>query len=216
MTLSPSRQRCLSSHWVVSDIRFPASIDVADDDPAELLRQAEKGDEVAWNVIVERYSGLLWSVARGHRLGAADAADVVQTTWLRLVEHLSAIREPERLTSWLVTTARRESLRVVGMAHREDIGGVEQLTASLPDEKEAPIDEGLLLDERDAMLWRCFGQLPERCQVLLRTLMSSPAPTYAEVSLALDLPVGSIGPTRGRCLDRLRDLAEPAGLGGVQ
>jgi RNA polymerase sigma factor (sigma-70 family) len=185
------------------------------DDPAdvaELLRRAEKGDDLAWNTIVERYTSLLWSVARGHRLNAADAADVVQTTWLRLVEHLNAIREPDRLTSWLVTTARRESLRVAGLARREDLGGVDQLTGTLPDDREPPVDEGLLLSERDAMLWQCFGQLSERCQVILRTLMASPAPSYAQVSAALDVPVGSIGPTRGRCLDRLRELVEPAGL----
>jgi RNA polymerase sigma factor (sigma-70 family) len=185
------------------------------DDPAdiaELLRRADKGDDLAWNTIVERYTSLLWSVARGHRLNTADAADVVQTTWLRLVEHLHTIREPDRLTAWLVTTARRESLRVLGLARREDLGGVDQLTAQLSDDREPPVDEGLLLSERDAMLWQCFGQLSERCQVILRTLMATPAPSYAEVSAALDVPVGSIGPTRGRCLERLRELVKSAGL----
>jgi RNA polymerase sigma factor (sigma-70 family) len=182
------------------------------DDTADLLRRADKGDDLAWNTIVERYTSLLWSVARGHRLNAADAADVVQTTWLRLVEHLHTIREPDRLTSWLVTTARRECLRLVGLARREDLGGVDQLAATLPDDREPPVDEGLLLSERDAMLWQCFGQLSERCQLILRTLMATPAPSYAEVSAALEVPVGSIGPTRGRCLDRLRELVEVAGL----
>ena len=177
-----------------------------------LLTRANDGDQQAWNAIVDRYTNLLWSVARGHRLGTADAADVVQTTWLRLVEHLQEIREPDRLTAWLITTARRESLRLVGIARREDVGGADDLAANMPDERDGPVDAGLLLDERDALLWHCFGQLNERCQQILRALMASPPPSYAEVSSALELPVGSIGPTRGRCLDRLRELAAPAGL----
>jgi RNA polymerase sigma factor (sigma-70 family) len=177
-----------------------------------LLTRANDGDQQAWNAIVDRYTNLLWSVARGHRLGTADAADVVQTTWLRLVEHLREIREPDRLTAWLITTARRESLRLVGIARREDVGGADDLAANMPDERDGPVDAGLLLDERDALLWHCFGQLNERCQQILRALMASPPPSYAEVSSALELPVGSIGPTRGRCLDRLRELAAPAGL----
>jgi RNA polymerase sigma factor (sigma-70 family) len=182
------------------------------DDVVALLTRANDGDQQAWNAIVDRYTNLLWSVARGHRLGTADAADVVQTTWLRLVEHLQEIREPDRLTAWLITTARRESLRLVGIARREDVGGADDLAANMPDERDGPVDAGLLLDERDALLWHCFSQLNERCQQILRALMASPPPSYAEVSSALELPVGSIGPTRGRCLDRLRELAAPAGL----
>ena len=185
---------------------------IPDDDVATLLGRANDGEQKAWNAIVDRFTNLLWSVARGHRLGTADAADVVQTTWLRLVEHLHEIREPERLTAWLITTARRESLRVVGLSRREDVGGADDLAANMPDERDGPIDSGLLLDERDALLWHCFGQLNERCQQILRALMASPPPSYAEVSSALELPVGSIGPPRGRCLDRLRELAAPAGL----
>jgi RNA polymerase sigma factor (sigma-70 family) len=185
---------------------------IPDDDVATLLGRANDGEQQAWNAIVDRFTNLLWSVARGHRLSTADAADVVQTTWLRLVEHLHEIREPERLTAWLITTARRESLRVVGLSRREDVGGADDLAANMPDERDGPIDSGQLLDERDALLWHCFGQLNERCQQILRALMASPPPSYAEVSSALDLPVGSIGPTRGRCLDRLRELAAPAGL----
>ena len=191
---------------------MPRNAPSIQDDVATLLGRANEGDQQAWNAIVDRFTNLLWSVARGHRLGTADAADVVQTTWLRLVEHLDDIREPERLTAWLITTARRESLRVVGMARREDVGGADDLAANMPDERDGPIDTGLLLDERDALLWHCFGQLNERCQQVLRALMASPPPSYAEVSSALELPVGSIGPTRGRCLDRLRVLAAPAGL----
>src|SRR5215813_12339996 len=105
---------------------------VGEDDVAVLLGRANDGDQKAWNAIVDRFTNLLWSVARGHRLGTADAADVVQTTWLRLVEHLLEIREPERLTAWLITTARRESLRVVGLSRREDVGGADDLAANMP------------------------------------------------------------------------------------
>jgi RNA polymerase sigma factor (sigma-70 family) len=191
---------------------MPRNAPSIQDDVAVLLLRANEGDQQAWNAIVDRFTNLLWSVARGHRLGTADAADVVQTTWLRLVEHLDDIREPDRLTAWLITTARRESLRVIGLARREDVGGADDLAANMPDERDNPVDTGLLLDERDTLLWACFGQLNERCQQVLRALMASPPPSYAEVSSALELPVGSIGPTRGRCLDRLRELAAPAGL----
>src|ERR671939_1184885 len=101
------------------------------DDVVALLTRANDGDQEAWNAIVDRYTNLLWSVARGHRLGTADAADVVQTTWLRLVEHLQEIREPDRLTAWLITTARRENLRLVGLARREDVGGADDLAANM-------------------------------------------------------------------------------------
>ena len=187
-------------------------IRAVDVDVAALVKCADEGDHEAWNALVDRYTGLLWSVAAAHRLAPADAADVVQTTWLRLVEKLHQIREPNRLPAWLVTTARRECLRVLGRARREEIGAADDLAADLPDEREDPPETALLLDERDATLWRCFRQLPERCQTILRILMASPVPSYADVSDALGLPIGSIGPTRGRCLDRLRVLARSAGL----
>jgi RNA polymerase sigma factor (sigma-70 family) len=188
-------------------------INAVDFDVATLVKCAAEGDHEAWNALVDRYTGLLWSVASAHRLAAPDAADVVQTTWLRLVEKLDQIRQPDRLPAWLVTTARRECLRVLGLAKREEVGAADDLAANLPDEREGPPETAMLLDERNAILWHCFRQLSERCQTVLRILMASPAPSYADVSDALDIPVGSIGPTRGRCLDRLRELARAAGLG---
>src|SRR5689334_18508697 len=127
---------------------MPRNAPSIQDDVAALLGRANEGDQQAWNAIVDRFTNLLWSVSRGHRLGRADADVVVQTTWLRLVEHLHEIREPERLTAWLFTTARRESLRVVGLTRREDVGGADDLAANMPDERDGPIDTGLLLDER--------------------------------------------------------------------
>ncbi len=176
-----------------------------------LLRAAEVGDEGAWDSLVGRFGDLLWSVARAYRLSAADAGDVVQMTWLRLVENLGRIEDPERLAGWLATTARHECLRTLRRSGREQPSLDGETTIDLPDHAE-PLDTRLLNEERDAQLWQSFGGLQPRCQQLLRVLMADPAPSYAEVSAALDMPIGSIGPTRGRCLQQLRVLALGRGL----
>jgi RNA polymerase sigma factor (sigma-70 family) len=177
--------------------------------PRELLSRASAGDQSAWNAIVDRFSSLVWATARAHRLSREDASDVAQTTWLRLVEHLDRIREPERLGAWLATTARHESLRVIRRGAREQPSDEADLF-------EAPADETLdrlLIDpERDGLLWRAFARLSARCKSLLRLLMADEEPSYEEVSAALGMPVGAIGPTRGRCLEKLRNAAEIAGL----
>ena len=185
---------------------------MVDESVTELLARARAGDRAAWDVLVTRYTNLVWSVTRAHRLGTADAADVVQTTWLRLIENMDRIHDPERLPGWLTTTAARECLRTIRRAKRVTLGA-EDSVLDLEDVDAAPLDAALLVEERDASLWRCFTQLPERCQRLLRVLMAEDRPGYAEVAAALDIPIGSIGPTRGRCLDRLREIAREAGLG---
>lgn len=169
---------------------------------AELVAAAAAGDREAWGALVERYTSLLWSVARSFRLSEADAADVVQTTWLRLVEHLDRVDDPERLPGWLATTVRRECLRLVRRASHESYGPL----AEVADDGPAP-DSGVLKDERDAVLWQAFAQLDDACRQLLRVLIADPPPAYAAVSAALDIPVGSIGPTRARCLGKLRRMA---------
>lgn len=165
------------------------------------VRAAVVGDYGAWSRLVERFSGLVWSIARGHGLDPVDAADVTQTTWLRLAEHLHRLREPDRLGAWLATTARHESLRTLRCAAR-------QLPADfdfdLIENDQEDVEAGLLREERDASLWRAFRALGPPCQTLLRVLMADPPPTYAEVSAALGMPVGSIGPRRARCLEHLR------------
>jgi RNA polymerase sigma factor (sigma-70 family) len=178
----------------------------------DLVDRARNGDQSAWNELVERYSRLLWSVARAHRLPRAEAADVVQMTWLLLVENLDHIRDPERLPGWLATTARRECLRTLRLSNRERPSEPDDSYWDAPDEDAEPLDARLLVEERDAVLWGCFKRLPGRCQALLRVLMATAPPSYAEVSAAMDLPIGSIGPTRGRCLGRLRELVAEAGL----
>jgi RNA polymerase sigma factor (sigma-70 family) len=180
-----------------------------------LVRLADAGDQNAWDTLVGRFNGLLWAIARAHRLDSFAADDVVQTTWLRLLEHLGQIKDPERLPAWLATTARRECLRMLRRSGREVMGVADDVAVELVDRLTEPLDDRLLTDERDVALWQCFQQLPDRCQTLLRILMASPPPSYGDVSAALGTPVGSIGPTRGRCLDRLRELAAQAGLAAI-
>lgn len=177
----------------------------------ELLAAAANGDGDAWNSIVERFATLLWGVARAHRLDTSDAADVVQNTWLRLLDHLDRIENPEALAGWLATTARHESLSMLRRRGREHLVRDDDLADAVVDTEAAELDAALLDDERDVHLWECFSQLTERCQRLLRILMSCDRPNYAEVSRALDLPVGSIGPTRMRCLRAPRNLVEDSG-----
>lgn len=178
-------------------------------DLGELVGAALEGDEAAWASIVDRFSGLVWSTARSHRLSNADAADVVQLTWLRLVEHLDRIHDPDRLGAWLATTARRESLRVLRLAGRQQ--PTDDLdTFETPDAE--TVDLRLLTAERDSGLWRAFAALSERCQALLRMLVAATEPSYEEVSAALGMPIGAIGPTRMRCLAKLRGNIELLGI----
>jgi len=167
----------------------------------ELIRAAARGDQDAWSTIVDRFQGLVWSTARAYRLPQADAADVAQTTWLRLVENLDRIREPERLGAWLATTARNECLRHIRLRGRELPSEDVDLFESQSDE---PLELPLLTKERDSALWQAFAKLSERCQALLRLLVSSNEPSYEEIGAALGIPVGAIGPTRMRCLEKLR------------
>ena len=180
-------------------------------DTTALLGAAAQGDQSAWNSIVDRYQSLLWSVARSYRLSDSDAQDVIQTTWLRLVEHLGSLRDAEALAGWLGTTVRRECLQLFRRSGRISTTNGdewEQVVDPAP-----PIDHALLVDERDAALWRALTALSDRCQRLLRILMASPPPAYGAVAAALDMPVGSIGPSRQRCLERLRRVV--AGEGEV-
>ena len=173
---------------------------------AELVRAASAGDQRAWEGLIGRFGGLVWSVARAHGLSRADAADVSQTAWLRLVEHLHRLRDPERVGTWLASTARHEALRTLRRARRQlPVGDDAELDRSGPP-TESP-EARTLAAERSDILWRAFAALPPRCQTLLRVLMADPPPSYQQVAVAMDMPIGSIGPTRARCLDRLRQLA---------
>jgi len=177
---------------------------------AGLVELAAGGDVDAWKEIVEEYDGLLRSVARRYRLSDADTADVAQTAWLRLIQHLDRIKEPAQIGAWLVTTARRECLRKLRALARE----VPDEDPPEPRDSElSPLESSLFEAERDAALWSAFARLPARDQALLRVLVADPQPSYEEIGAAFEMPVGSIGPTRGRALERLRrELARSEAL----
>lgn len=188
-----------------------AVFDAATAAPAELLRVASRGDELAWQALVERYTGAIAAVVRAHRLDTADAMDVHQTTWLRLIEHLDRIREPDRLGSWLMTTARHECLRVLRRARRQIPVGEELWTIALTRQLPASsIEDDVLVAERRAAVKEAVATLPANHRSLIELLMADPAPSYEEVSAILRIPVGSIGPTRSRCLAKLRTRLEAA------
>lgn len=169
----------------------------------ELLTSASAGDQSAWDALVGRYGSRVWAVARAHRLSSADAEDVFQVTFLRLVTHIGTIRDPSRVGAWLATTARHECLRLLRRAGRSVPSGDDPVLDAA-DPLLPPIDRKLLADERQAALRDALDRLSAPCQRLLRVLMADPEPTYEEIGRALDMPIGSIGPTRGRCLKHLR------------
>jgi RNA polymerase sigma factor (sigma-70 family) len=178
-------------------------------DPAGLVKGAANGDADAWNVLVTRFSGLIWAVTGGYGLDRDDRSDVCQTTWLKLAERLDRIEHPERVGGWLATTARREAIRLARARQRVAPTADAFVFDLRPDERtpehlilEA---EQLILDEaRKRRLLRAFEQLSVRCRRLLRVQLASPPPSYAEVAAGLEMPIGSIGPTRARCLKTLR------------
>jgi RNA polymerase sigma factor (sigma-70 family) len=185
----------------------------------DLLAAAGRGDEAAWSDLVERYAPLVWGVISAYRLPRADAADINQTIWLRLVENLGRIREPAALPGWIVTTTRNECLRVLRSDARVrpydplDPAGTAPVEASLGSAQRAT-DEDLLSAERRQALRDGFATIPARCQLLLRLLLEDPPPSYQDVSEKLRIPVGSVGPTRARCLHKLRQCPALAHLLG--
>ena len=176
-------------------------------DIAGLVRGAAEGDRRAWERLVDQYARLIWSITAEFKLIESDAADVAQTTWLRLLEHIDRIEYPDRVGSWLAATARNECLRSLAarkrvvLAHDDEV--LTGVVASSPE-----VDERILADERDRVVRDALSRLPGRWQRLLELLMADPPASYADISSELDLPVGSIGPTRGRCLARLRVLLQ--------
>jgi RNA polymerase sigma factor (sigma-70 family) len=201
---------------------WPAQALALDDDRAlapgedlgQLLRAAAGGDQDAWDALVDRFAGLLWSISRRYWLNEADAADACQMTWLKLLEHLGSIKDPSRLPGWLSTTCRRECLAVLRRSGRTvpvGDGGFLDARSAAP---EAP-DQPVLLADTYRTLWAAFSHLNERCQRLLRVLIADAdegPPSYQGVSADMGMPIGSLGPTRGRCLAQLRKLLDPTGI----
>jgi RNA polymerase sigma factor (sigma-70 family) len=173
---------------------------------AGLMDAARQGDEDALGQIVTELSPLLWQIARAAGLNSSDAEDVLQTVWMRLLAHLDDIHTSAALTGWLVTTTRREAWRVSAAARKQRPTETE-LLAALPD-REPGSEEQILIDDQRRILWAAIGQLSPRCQELLRIIAFVPRPDYAAVAAELGMPIGSIGPTRGRCLAKLRALLD--------
>lgn len=180
---------------------------MVDVDLSGTVRQAIAGDHHAWDLLVERFSGLVWNVARSQSLDVADAADVSQTVWLRLAEHIATLRDPERVGAWLAITTRNEAQRVRRRRHYQVPISDDRLMR-LPEVNPRLPEAGIEAAEESEVLWRAFAGLGEACRVLLRMLISDPRPSYAMVSETLGVPVGSIGPTRSRCLSHLRAQVE--------
>jgi RNA polymerase sigma factor (sigma-70 family) len=177
------------------------------DDPSvvALVERAVAGDEEAWDELVERYIPLVWSICSRYRLSNHDSEDVNGTVWLLLVEHLDRLREPAALPGWLATTTQRECQRVLRQPRRTN----EYAWTTLDDQSQqypdsVQIEEEIIAAERNEALRSAFAELPPQCRRLLAMLTTDPPSSYAEISAALQIRVGSIGPQRGRCLQRMR------------
>ena len=179
---------------------------------SRLVGEAAGGDAAAWDQLVDGFSGLVWSVVRGHGLYGAEAADISQTVWLRFVEHLHRLRQPERAGAWLATTARHECLRVLRRRGRSIA------VADVPEQLDGATDADpgtlVLAAEDHELLIAALAELSAPCQALLRLLIADPPLSYDEISGVLDMPKGSIGPTRQRCLSRLRAVMTTLSGGG--
>jgi RNA polymerase sigma factor (sigma-70 family) len=179
-------------------------------DVGSLVRRAAAGDKSAWERLVGQYSRLIWAMTRDFKLPESDAADVVQATWLRLLEHIGRIEYPDRIASWLATTARHECLRHLAASKRVMLVDDHDAAFGGAAAHQPEIDERLLAEERAQAVREAVAALPTRSRQLLELLMADPPVSYTEISDQLGLPIGSIGPTRGRCLERLRLMLQPA------
>ena len=184
------------------------------DDPTvtALVTRAAGGDQGAWDEIIERYAPLVWSICRRYRLDRADTDDVAQNVWLRLVEQLSALREPAALPGWLATTTQRECLRVLRVNSQADRRNERLADEMMTASQSVEIEEEIIAAEWNHVLNLAFDELLPPCRQLLSMLMQEPPVPYAEISRRLGIPVGGIGPRRARCLDKMRRCPPLAAL----
>jgi RNA polymerase sigma factor (sigma-70 family) len=187
--LSTTRPEAGTSRWAVAADRFRAWLD---------------GDSAALDELVRTLTPVLWQVARAYGLDRHRAEDVVQTTWLTLVRKRDTIEDPQAVSSWLTTTARRESWRVSRVGTR--LVPVEDEELTLEADVSPGVDGDIVDADERIRLWSMVGQLSDRCQRLLRIIAFDDRPDYAGIARDLEMPMGSIGPTRGRCLAKLKDL----------
>jgi RNA polymerase sigma factor (sigma-70 family) len=176
----------------------------------QLLQSARSGDERAWTEIVRRYRGLVTAVVRSYRLQDADAHDAEQRTWLRLVEHRDAVRDPERLGGWLATTASRECLRIL----RESRAVVTDELDAVPDPNRA-VEDQVVDADTVSRLWTIVAALPPRGRSIMMELFGEDPRPYSEVARATGIPVGSLGPSRARLIGRVRRSFETGLVVGV-
>jgi len=185
-----------------------------DSDPVPgWVKAAAAGDQQAWDLLVDRFGGLVWAICREHRLSDSDAADTVQLTWLRLLENLGRIRDPQRLAGWLATTCRRECLAVLRQSKKTVPTTADSLDLVMGGSGAA--DQAVLATEQRAILWQAFTRLSDWCQQVLRALIldaEEGPPSYRLVAAQLQTPVGGLGPTRARCLSQLRKLLDGSGI----
>ena len=184
------------------------------DDPTvtALVTRAAEGDQGAWDEIVERYAPLVWSICRRYRLDRADTDDVAQNVWLRLVEQLSALREPAALPGWLATTTQRECLRILRVNSQADRRNERLADEMMTAAQSVEIEEEIIAAEWTRVLSLAFDELLPPCRELLSMLMQEPPVPYAEISKRLGIPVGGIGPSRARCLAKMRRCPPLAAL----
>jgi RNA polymerase sigma factor (sigma-70 family) len=169
----------------------------------ELVTRARDGDRQAWDALVDRYAPLIWAICRRYRLDRADAEGVGQIVWLRLLEQLEKVRDRAALAGWLATTAQRECIRVL-RARRPQSAGYAPHVGDVPDDQSGTAEQELPATERDAALREALARLPASCQRLIALLCADPPVPYAEISMQLGIAAGTIGPYRGRCLEKLR------------
>jgi RNA polymerase sigma factor (sigma-70 family) len=177
---------------------------------AEVVRCAARGDQTAWDALVDRFGRTMFAVARSTGLDHASASDVCQTSWLRLTQHLDTITDPSRVGAWLTTTTRREAIRVSKRAQRLALR--DELDPAVLPATVDRLDPSLLNADRDRALWQVQAALPERARTLLSLLMMDPPLSYKELSRLTGMPIGSIGPTRARILAGMRGALEDCGI----
>ena len=178
---------------------------------AQAFAAYQKGDRAAFDELVSTVTPLMWHTVRSQGVDATAAEDVVQTVWMSLLHSADTVRDPQTVVKWLLTSARRESWRVTKRARADltrtaAIFGVDgEEVLSIPVQRETLPDEVVLRDANQQLLWHHVEGLPERCRTLIRVIAFADKPDYARIAESLGMPVGSIGPTRGRCLAKLRD-----------
>jgi RNA polymerase sigma factor (sigma-70 family) len=177
---------------------LPVASHARDASLTELVESARLGDQDAWRLLVDRIKNVIWKTVNGFRFGRGDAEDAFAATMFRLAEHIDSIREPERLAGWVATTARNESLAIIRRNRRAVALDPTDMWTS------GDHDAGLVENELKQAIRQSFQLLSESCQQLLRLLTTDPPLSYEDVAAVLDMPMGSIGPNRQRCLERLR------------